>query len=159
VKEEWNSAEVRLSRSLGYGSYRFTVRDVSHLEPSAVFSILASDDSGPLEMDIEVSRWGEPISKNAQFVIQPYYVPANVFRFNSPPGRVTYSFGWEPGRATFRTQRGANKSPAIAEHVFTSGVPSPGKEAIHMNLYVFRNNRSPLQRAAEVVIEKFEYLP
>jgi hypothetical protein len=161
AKEGWTSAEIRLSRSLGYGSYRFVVREVSHLEPAAVFSILAWDDTGPLEMDIEVSRWGEPTSKNAQYVIQPYYVPANVFRFNTPPGRVTFSFYWEPGRATFKTQRGAGDraAPAVSQHLFTSGVPSPGKEAIHMNLYVFGNKRSPLQHGTEVVVEKFEYLP
>jgi hypothetical protein len=94
-------------------------------------------------------------------VIQPYYVPANVFRFNTPPGPVTYSLRWEPGRATFATWRGSGdrESRTIAEHVFTSGVPSPGNEAIHMNLYVFGNKRNPLQRGTEVVIEKFEYLP
>ncbi|MBC8166046.1 MAG: hypothetical protein H7Y20_09250 [Bryobacteraceae bacterium] len=161
-KEEWTSAEVRLSRSLGYGSYRFVVRDVSHLEPAAVFSILAWDDTGPLEMDIEVSRWGEPETKNSQYVIQPYYVPANVFRFNTPPGIVTYSFRWDLGKASFRTDAGARpraRAVPIAEHVFTSGVPSPGNESIHMNLYVYGNKRNPLKNGSEVIIENFEYLP
>lgn len=79
---EWKSAAVRLLRSLGYGSYRFVVQDSSHLEPGAVFSMLTWDGvSFPHEMDIEVSKWGQPDSKNAQYVVQPYYVPANVVRF------------------------------------------------------------------------------
>jgi len=81
----WTSAEVSLARSLGYGSYRFVVRDISKLEPAVAFSMSTWDDSGPPRaMDIEISRWGEPASKNAQYVIQPYYVPANTVRFSAP---------------------------------------------------------------------------
>ena len=153
---------MTLTRSLGYGSYRFVVRDVSHLEPAAALSLFTWDDSGPpREMNIEISRWGEPASKNAQYVIQPYYVPANTVRFMTPPGTLTYRLRWEPGRASFRTDHGSasGKSGLVAEHVFTSGVPSPGNETVHMNLYVFNNKRNPLQHASEVIVEKFEYLP
>ena len=157
---DWKCAEVRLTRSLGYGSYIFTVRDTSHLEPAAVFSMLTWDDLGAnenhREMDIEISRWGDPTSKNAQFVVQPYYVPANVVRFMAHSGTLTYSWRWEPARVAFKTARGTH---AMAEHIFTSGVPPAGGESVHMNLYVFHNARSPLQSGTEVVIEKFEYLP
>ena len=36
------------------------------------------------EMGIEISRWGDAANKNAQYVIQPYYVAANVVRFTAP---------------------------------------------------------------------------
>jgi hypothetical protein len=159
----WTSALVSLGRSLGYGSYRFVVRDISSLEPPVVLAISSWDGSEPYkEMDIEISRWGEVGGKNAQFVLQPYYVPANVVRFLAPEGRLTYCFEWRPGRATFRTVRGGEDAPSakvVASHVFTSGVPSPGTEMLHLNLYVFDNGRMHLQRSAEVIIEKFEYLP
>lgn len=161
--EGWTSAEVKLSRSLGYGSYRFIVQNIAHSEPAAVLNLSVWDNSGPpREMDIEISRWGEPNSKNAQYVIQPYYIPANVVRFNAPPGVLTHWLTWEPGKATFNTVRGAATSmttPSVAHHVFTSGIPSPGAESIHMNLYVFANKNNPLRRESEVVIEHFEYLP
>lgn len=160
---EWTSAEVTLLRSLGYGSYRFVVRDISRLEPAAVFSIFTWDDAGPpREVNIEISRWGETSSKNAQFVIQPYYVPANVVRFTAPAGTLTHGFDWEPGRILFRTNSGSDvtgKAAAVKEHAFTSGIPTPGGEAIHMNLYVYDNQRNPLKHGAEVTIERFEYLP
>src|SRR5215469_2699542 len=35
----WSCAEIVLNRSLGYGTYVVTVRDASHLEPAAVFSM------------------------------------------------------------------------------------------------------------------------
>jgi len=160
---EWSSAEVHLTRSLGYGSYSFVVQDVSQLEPAAVLNISIWDNTGPSrEMDIETSRWGELNSKNAQYVIQPYYIPANVVRFLAPRGVLTYSFLWEPGRASFSTVRGSSSrtgSLSVAQHAFTSGIPSPGQESTHINFYVFDNKKNPLKREAEVIIENFEYLP
>lgn len=162
---QWSCAEVKLSRSLGYGTYRFVVRDVSHLEPTAVLSIFTWDeaDAGQnhREMNVELARWGDAASKNAQYVVQPYYVPANVFRFDVPAGVLTHSFRWEPGRVTFKTVRGsiADGPSSVADHVFTSGVPAPGGEAIHLDLFIFGNAQDPLQKNVEVVIEKFEYLP
>ena len=161
---QWSCAEVKLLRSLGYGSYRFVVRDVSQLEPAAVLSIFTWDDADAgqnhREMNIEMARWGDPASKNAQFVVQPYYVPANVVRFNVPAGVLTHSFRWDPGRVAFKTFHGsATPGPTLADHVFTSGVPTPGGESIHLDLFIFGNAKDPLQKDAEVVIEKFEYLP
>jgi len=159
--ERWTCAEVSLSRSLGYGSYRFVTRDVAHLEPALVFSIFTWDEAGPSrEMDIEISRWGESVAKNAQYVIQPYYVPANVIRFTAPAGVLTHHLRWEPGRMRFRTTRGTDLSTNIvSEHSFTSGVPSPGNELVHINLYVYDNSSNPLRQGSEVIVEKFEYLP
>jgi hypothetical protein len=163
---DWTCAEVTLSRRLGYGLYRFVVRDVSHLEPAAVLSMFTWDgvaaDQNHREVSIELSQWGEAGSTNAQYVVQPYYVPANVARFAAPSGPLTHTLRWEPGRATFRTVRGPGPSPGqplVAEHSFTSGVPSPGNERLRMNLYFFRRAAQPLQKEAEVVVEEFEYLP
>jgi hypothetical protein len=157
----WTSAEVGLVPSLGYGSYRFVVSDVSRLEPPVVLSI--SNGLGlNREMDIEISRWGALAGKNSQYVVQPFDVAANVVRFLSPPGRLTYSFDWEPGRIGFRTVRGAGprgSTDPIAAHLFTSGVPAPGNETLRLSLYIFENKRVRIQHGAEVIIEKFEYLP
>jgi hypothetical protein len=163
----WTSAEVILTRSLGYGTYSFVVRDVSLLEPAAALGLFTWDDLGVeqnhREMGIEISRWGEAANENAQYVIQPYYVPANVVRFTAPPGRLTHSFRWQPGRVLFKTVAGAHgerMAPrVIARHELTSGVPTPGSETIRMNLYVFGYSSTALKQGAEVVIEKFEYLP
>jgi len=48
------------------------------------------------EMDIEISRWGDAWSKNnAQYVVQPFYNPGNLFAFAAPAGTLTYSMRWE----------------------------------------------------------------
>ena len=71
----WSSAEVILTRSLGYGTYAFTVRDTSTLDPSAAFGMITWDeaalDQNHRELDIEISQWGDPSVPNAQYVVQP----------------------------------------------------------------------------------------
>ena len=66
VSGKWTCAEVSLTRSLGYGTYSFVVRDTSHLEPAAVFTMFTWDYSGTeqnfREVDIEISRFGDPTS-------------------------------------------------------------------------------------------------
>jgi hypothetical protein len=163
---QWSCANVGLTRSLGYGTYRFVVQDSAHLEPSAVLGLFTWDegrsDETRSELNIELSRWGRPTNKNAQYVVQPYYVPENVSRFNVPAGVLTHTLRWEPGVASFKTVRGQvadTASKSIGEHVFSSGVPTPASETVHIEFYEFHHPMSSSQRPAEVVIEKFEYLP
>jgi hypothetical protein len=160
----WTCGEVNLLRSLGYGTYRFTVREMPEMESGTVFGMFTwdEDEAGQnhREIDVELSQWGDPAVKNAQFVVQPYYVPANVFRFASPAGTLlVHSFRWEPGRISFRTAASQPGGKSIAEHDFTSGIPSPGGETVHLNLHVYGRSRTPQRNGAEVVIEKFEFLP
>jgi hypothetical protein len=112
---------------------------------------------------VEISRWGDDASKNnAQYGIQPFYVPGNVAPFIAPSGTLTHSMHWESGRASFKTVRGSStlaEAPVVAEHVFTSGVPSPGQETLELLFYVVPSDKNPMQNESEVVVEKFEYLP
>ena len=161
----WTSAEVILKRGLGHGTYSFTVRDVSGLDPSAALGLLTWDiegiDQNHREMDVEISRWGDPKIPNAQYVVQPFYVPANVARFTAPPGTLTHSFRWEPGRIVFTTVRGsrAGQGAPVGSHEFSFNIPTPGGERVRMNLYYFRYAPAPPQKDVEVVIERFLYVP
>ena len=162
----WKCAEVSLTSSLGYGTYVFVMQDVSKLEPAAVSAIFTWD--GPAEkenhreFDIEVSRWGEDARENARYAIQPYYLAGNVARFVIPAGSFAHSIRWEAGRIQFKTVRGTNislRGPSLAEHSFQSGVPSPGNERVRLSVYAFQRGPRPLQKGAEVVVEKFQYFP
>ncbi len=162
---EWSCAEISLTRSLGYGAYSFVLHEGPELDPGAVLGMFTWDteESGQnhREFDIEVSQWGDPAGKNSQFTIQPYYVPGHVFRFDSPRAFLVHSFQWQPGRVSFKTVRASTEKSQhiVAEQVFTSGIPSPGGERVHINLYTYGKSRTPQRRGNEVVIEKFEYLP
>ena len=165
-QDGWSCAELKLTRSLGYGTYLFVVRDISHLEPSAVLSLFTWDgmgtDENRHELDIEVSHWGWPNNENAQYVVQPYYIPTSTVRFNVPAGVVTHAFRWEPGQVTFTTYSGAQltgRAHPLNQHVFTAHVPVPGGEVVRINLYVLGWGKVPLQRENEIVVEKFKYYP
>src|SRR5207237_2481452 len=58
---KWTCAEVKLARSLGYGTYTFVVRDTGQLEPSAVLTLLTWDGLGTeqnrRELDVDIRRW------------------------------------------------------------------------------------------------------
>jgi hypothetical protein len=163
---QWTSAEVKLTRSLGYGTYILVVPDMSRLDPAAALAMLTWDPLGAdqhhRELDVEISRWGDPANKDAQYAVQPHYVAANVFRFAAPPRRLTHSLRWEPDRASFTTIVGSarsNRASIVAQREFTSGVPVPGAETVRLNLCYFRSSSAPPAADVEVVIEKFEYLP
>jgi hypothetical protein len=166
-QSKWTCAEVELDHSLGYGTYVFTVRDTAHLEPSAVLSLFTWDDEGTeqkrRELDIEIGRWGVLQAENTQYVVQPYYIPTNVFRFAAPGGLVVHSLRWAPEQVAFSTSAsGASagaKTHVVNNHVFTSGIPAAGGDSVHMSLYVLGWGKIPLKGETEVVIEKFEYLP
>jgi hypothetical protein len=157
----WICSEVMLARSLGYGTYRFVVRDTGALDPRAVLGLFTWDDAAVdernRELDVEISRWGDPANRNAQFVVQPYYLPANVFRFTAPAGPLVHAFAWEQGRARFRTTRG--REAVVAAQEFTSGVPRAGGEAVHLSLYAFGPPDATRPMDDEVVIERFEHVP
>ena len=165
---KWTCALVSQTRSLGYGTYIFTVHDVSQLEPAAVLSAHTFDESGGdqhyREMDVEISRWGNVRSTdNVRYGIVPLYLPANTASFSEPAGVFTHTMLWEPGRLTFKTFRGSSsrrpEDTGFHAHVFTSGVPSPGKELFVFMFYVLPSDKTPLTKDNELVIDKFDYLP
>src|SRR6201997_2294858 len=138
---KWSVAELKLTRSLGYGTYRFQVRDISHLEPSALLTLITWDGVGTernrRELDVELGRWGYLDNDNVHYVVQPYYVPANFVAFRMPAGVYSHSFRWEPGQVTFSTVAGLGNTDAgrvINQHVFTSGVPSPDGQTVRIAL-------------------------
>ena len=162
----WSSAEATLTRTLGYGTYTFTVRDTGPLDPAALLTFYTYDEEGPAEnfreMAIALRRPDARGRLGGQYILQPNYVAANVARFVVPPGLVTHSLRWEPGRVVFATTRGRRPTPAGSNGIqqeFTVGVPSTGKERVRIALYYFRNAPLPPQRNVEVVIDRFQHFP
>jgi len=157
----WQSAEVYLPQSLGYGTYTWTLSSrVDRLNAQAVLGLFtyASDTQ---ELDIEFARWGwgqDPT--NAQYVVQPWDRPGNLRRFTLPPVRSsTHSFTWLPGSVSYASTA-SNGSWSYAWEHGSSDVPMPGPERVHMNLWLYQGK--PLAdgaRMAEVVISDFAFTP
>lgn len=164
----WTCSEVNLTRSLGYGTYSFTVEDISRLEPAVVFGMFTWDNSADKdnhrEFDINISRWGDPRRKNAEFVLQPSLVSANTFRFAAPAGKLKHTIVWEHGRITMTTSRASADAggSVVSRHTFTSEVPAPGSESVRMTFFIYWNakDKSPdVHHRAEVIVDRFEFMP
>jgi hypothetical protein len=157
----WTCAEIALTQSLGYGTYILHVRDVSKFQSSVVLAFFTYDyaagDENHREVNIEVSRWGNPSIKNGQYIIQPFNVPTNVSRFLIPSGSAIHTLQWEPGRMKFASA--TNSGSIFSSHIFTSGTPSPGLESPRIALYYFKDGPHALTHPAEAIIDSFTYLP
>jgi len=166
--DHWTSAEVKLTRSLGYGTYSFVVRDTSQMDLSAVLTLFTWDGGGPeenrREVSYEISHWGDPKDKtNTTMLVQPYYIATNGVRFQPPKGTVTNSYRWDPSQVTFTSYAGVHTGGTgghlLQQKVFTSGIPAAGGESARMNLYVFAKGQVPLQHENEIVVDRFEFFP
>jgi hypothetical protein len=163
----WYCAEIHTTRSFGYGTYRFVVQDIGHLDGSATFRIFAydlviSNESRNDELDIELGRWDDPHNHNGRYVVQPFYILKNVAKFEAPGGVLTHTIRWEPGKVSFRTVQGSSNMPGqkvVSEKFFAEGVPAPAHHKIYIDLLDFLHSRHPSKLPTEVVIEKFDYLP
>jgi len=99
----------------GYGTYRFQVRDVSHLEPSALLTLITWDGVGTeatARVDVELGRWGFLDNTNANYVVQPYYVSANLLPFG--PAWSLHTFVVGTGKVTFFDGSRIGNTTAVA---------------------------------------------
>jgi hypothetical protein len=115
------------------------------------------------EMDVEVHGRGDAANdNNAQYAIQPFYIPGNLFRFAAPSGTLTYVLRWEPGHASFKAFRGRSSGAGaqlVSEHEFTYAIPGAGQAKLRLIFFVVASDKTPMQKPSEVVVDKFEYLP
>jgi len=167
--KQWTCSEVNVTRSLGYGTYVFTVEDTSNLDPAASFTMFTWDHSSKQgnhgEFDVNIGRWGEAKNENgnAQFAVQPAFLPLNMSRFKVPGGKLRHTIIWEEGRVTMTTTQLSGKvTRFVSKHVFTDEVPKPVDESVRMALYVYSdpNRKLPaINHRTEVVVDHFEFLP
>jgi hypothetical protein len=159
---QWQAAEVILNESLGYGTYSFTVSSpIGDLDPQVVLGLFTwSDDPAyhHREIDVEFARWGFAGGPtNAQYVVQSNALAGSLQRFAQPPSAPSlHTFTWARRDVTFSSRAAANQS--IAGWRYTgSGVPRPGGERTHVNLWL-DHGRAPVSGAAvEVVLSNFSF--
>lgn len=163
-KGQWRSAEVILSESLGYGTYRFTVESsLDDLDPNVVLGLFTWSDEPEQfnrELDIEFSRWGDPADPmNAGYTVQPYTAPGHQFRWQIGADRPTvHEIRWTPGEATFTSTRGGQ---VLSTWTFAdpSAVPDPDTAHARMNLWLFRGDPPLEGRGIQVTISDFAFVP
>lgn len=166
---KWYCAEVILKDSLGYGNYIFKIGSkVGQLNENAVLGLFTWDDHAPeenyREIDIEFARWGNVNNQNAQYVVQPYDRPENMYRWEFPHSLElsTHSFCWQADSIIFRSVKGhqisAPSDSILQIWKYTdSDIPTKGSENARINLWLFRGTAPSDNSEIEVVITRFEH--
>lgn len=179
-EEYWNAAEVYLTKRLGYGTYIFRLRTPpSKLDKNLVlgfFTYSPNKAYNHSEIDIEFSAWGSArIPVLGQYVVQPYDNPNNMVSFDiaKVKGQASYSFTWSAERIEFTSWHGYGPQPVpntdeiIHSWVYNdpSGIPKPGREVVHMNLYLTTGGKisdgaGPAGSGlTSITIDSFEFIP
>lgn len=173
----WNSTEVVLEDPLGYGDYIFTTKgQIDLLDPQVVLGIFLWQysvcwDPGATwwnaynEMDIEFSRWGNPLDDIGQFVVQPYdWWSGNIERFDASFAvneLSSHAFRWTPDVVEFRSWRGGpdDESPANMIHSWTyNGVHISRNEQPRVHLNLWKLSGTPASNQ-EAVFSEFRFVP
>jgi hypothetical protein len=165
---KWYSSEVVLAQSLGYGSYTFVLDTAAdQFDPNVVLGLFTWDDAAPQynyrEIDIEISRWGDPANEACQFVVQPYTTSANIRRFACPlQPSSTHQFDWKQTRIDFTSFQGSpwQRGAQIDLWSYTgSDNPPPGAENTRINLWLIEGKAPTDGQEVEVIIHGFIFTP
>ena len=128
---KWYAAEVINTRSLGYGTYSWTVGPMGELDPQVVLGLFTWNDDPAYnhrEIDFEYAKWGNAADpNNAQYVVQPYSTLGNEHRWQQDAFWVptVHSFTWTETSVEFRS---TTASGTVLEAWTYDGldVPVPG---------------------------------
>lgn len=165
----WWSTEVINTEPLAYGIYTFTLASrVDQLDPWAVAGLFTWDTGAPQvnyrEIDIELSRWGQPANDNAQFVVQPWSTPGNMHRFDVQLQSTasTHRFEWLPDQVRFASYRGNASPPAAGDLIEAwtyngADVPPIGGGHVRINLWLAEGH--PPAGPQELIVESFQQPP
>ena len=169
----WYSSEVGLDHPLGYGTYVYQVDSkIGDLNENVVLGMFVYDSQAwqenHREMDIEFAHWGDSTYPNAQFVVQPWEVEGNIYRWVIPRSlkSSTHSFYWSNDSITFVSARGHQSVPPfdsiLDQWTYTdvTGIPEPGDERVTLNLWLFKGLPPSDGDEPEVIITSFQhYVP
>jgi hypothetical protein len=163
---KWYSTEVVCQDTLQYGAYTLSLASrVDLLDKNAVLGFFSWDTDAPQynyrEIDIEFSRWGEDAGKNAQYVIQPWDVGGNRYRFDLALSGAdsVHRFDWQADRVQFDSWDG-NGSPLQSwTYTNTAAIPPAGAGNARINLWLMDGVAPSGGQNIEVVVKSFEFIP
>lgn len=162
----WYATEIRLDKTLGYGTYRFTVDFPNAFFDKNVVFGLFNYLNDQKEFDIEISHWGQKTSTNASFAVQPAGVDHNLHRFSinlEQRTKKVFSFTWSRDGLTFRYENcdtsSCDQSTVKERWQYKKGSVPDGDLKTHINLWLVDGNPPTDGEEVEVVLEDFSFVP
>jgi hypothetical protein len=164
--DTWTSAEISSRRAFGYGTFRFTVV-AGPRDPQAVLGLFTWDEDASdqyyREIDIEISRWGDPDNPNAQCIVQPSRRPGNTIRFEMSEGPAVHEFTWtRHGVSCLSQLMYALEEPSTPSFFHRHDLresPPEGRANARINLWLFDGLPAVSGAAVEAIVERFEFIP
>jgi hypothetical protein len=106
IDGRWYSAQVNAVDYTGYGLHRFFVETpLDNFDEDVVVGLFLYRDDDH-ELDIEISRQGQPPGANAKYAVQPYFHEGNRESFTLEwDGPTTHEIEWFPGVVRFASIR------------------------------------------------------
>ena len=162
----WYSTEVICTDTLQYGAYTLTLASrVDLLDKNVVLGFFSWDTDAPQynyrEIDIEFSRWGEDAAQNAQYVIQPWDVIGNRYRYYMALTGIdsVHRFDWQPDRVQFDSWDGSGSLLQSWTYTNTTYIPPAGAGNARINLWLLNGLAPSDSQNVEVIVKSFQFVP
>jgi hypothetical protein len=162
----WYSTEVICNQPAEHGTYTLRLASrVDVLDKNIILGFFTWDDNAPQfhyrEVDIEFSRWGETSELNAQYVIQPWDVSGNRYRFHLdlPGENSSHWFNWQPTRVDFASLDGQGNLLQTWAYTDTAAIPPAGGGNARLNLWLLDGKAPSNGQEVEIILTSFEFTP
>lgn len=164
----WQSAEVYLTASLGYGTYTMQIgSSLDHLDRNTVAAPLFLYAGINREFDNEYSGVGGliPSPYTSQFVLQPFSTPGNRVLYLQPAtSGFTSQVEWAADHIAFRTWNGWAIEPApgdvIQQWTYTGpSIPSVGGDRVRASIWLLNGTAPTSGSGDELVLRSFAFEP
>ncbi len=171
----WYCAEIWTNDRLPLGKYLFWVIGwLDQLDKNVVLGLFnyPTPDVGPdgtNEIDIEMSRWGNPFNRIGGYTVWPNKSGADRWYWTYPfiltEENTTHRFVWRKGSVYFQSLQGhrewndnnnseiTNRTtpPSYARYVSQKSMP------LHINLWLYNSQPPSNGEPVEIMIRKFAY--
>jgi hypothetical protein len=166
VGDAWFSSEVYTPDSLGYGTYRFQIASDAELyDPQVVVGLFTYLDDQH-EIDIELTRQGDPQAPEGNYTVQPYFIPGNMAKFQlGLHDASTHAFEWRPDSIYFQSLDGRRINPRVPEDLISDwtytghSIPLAGSEKLYINFYLFQGVPPANGTDAELIVTDVSFTP
>lgn len=159
----WHCSQITAKKSYGYGKYLFYVStNVEELDPNVVTGLFTYENDSK-EIDIEFTRFGNPLNDVGLYTVQPTPYTANnkhTFPLNLHGTHTTHSINWTPKGIYFESYHGHSPSLPSEEMLINrwsyEGTRNPpvGNERLNLNFWLFQGKSPETNKDIEVIISK-----
>lgn len=162
--QRWESSELILKKSLGYGNYKFKISaNFSELDPNTVIGVFFYDDHSQSELNdmheidvIEISKWkndkcrGQSVQHDFKGMLCSYEFDVTDVK------KISCEVDWKPHLLEVKCNN-ANIGDELIRAKYYRELPHHEVANFRVNLWLFRGDDP--SKADELIFEDFSFIP